>query len=106
LAFIEACARAKLNGQPFLPGDAVRFYIAWRADEVPDDDPAGAIRWLKQLRALAQRLGDDECAEAASQVTSAVRQQLVGHALDAGARRGMDAFIEWKNQSFENPFAT
>jgi hypothetical protein len=106
LAFIEACAQAKLNGEPFLPRNAVRFYIAWRADEVPDDDPAGAIRWLKQLRALAQRLGDDECAEAVSQVISAVRQQLMGHPLDAGARRGVDAFIEWKNQSFENPFTT
>jgi hypothetical protein len=39
-------------------------------------------------------------------VISAVRQQLMSHALDAGARLGIDAFIEWKNQSFENPFAT
>lgn len=78
LAFVEGCARAELNGQPFLPRDAVRFYVAWRADEVPDDDPAGGIRWLKQLRNLAQRLGDNDCAEAVSQVISAVRQQLMG----------------------------
>jgi hypothetical protein len=106
LAFVEACALATLNGRPFLPRDSLRHYVAVQAGEAVGDDASVAIRQLRQLRAFAQRLGDDECAAVLFNVTRALRLREMGQSFDLDARRGIDALAEWVDMSFEEPFAT
>jgi hypothetical protein len=105
LAFVEACATATLNGQPFLASDAVRHYIAVRAGERINGDLGPAVRRLKQLRALALRLDDQECADVLLQVTRGVRLIAQGLAPEAEVKRGIDTLADWERRSFAQPFA-
>jgi hypothetical protein len=94
-AFVEARARWTRDSEPWMSTGEVRRWTAIKAAEALEKPLAQGIANLRTLRTLAEKVSDDDLAEALKAAMAASRSKAIGLPPDPGVASGMYRLAQW-----------